>query len=86
MRTPVYWSSALEDIPAPDYADMTIGVLPPGAPHDPRVWAAGLFSLRAMPRWIAAALALRQLLVPLLGIPPAPRDTFRVGRVEGRRR
>ncbi|TYB56997.1 DUF2867 domain-containing protein [Nonomuraea sp. PA05] len=83
MRTPVYWSSALEDIPAPDYADVIIGVLPPGAPDDPRTWADGIFSLAAMPRWIGWAMALRQALVPLLGIPRAPRDTFAVNRVEG---
>ncbi|MEV4176480.1 DUF2867 domain-containing protein [Nonomuraea sp. NPDC049709] len=83
MRTPVYWSSALEDIPAPDYADMTIGVLPAGAPEDPRAWAEGIFSPAVMPRWVIAALAVRQAVVPLLGIRRAPRDTFRVERVEG---
>jgi hypothetical protein len=83
MRTPVYWSSALEDIPAPDYADVIIGVLPPGAPDDPRAWAEGIFSPAAMPRWVIGAMALRQALVPLLGVRRAPRDTFRVDRVEG---
>jgi len=83
MRTPVYWSSALEDIPAPDYADMMVGVLPPGAPEDPRVWAEEIFSLASMPRWIVAAMGVRQALVPLFGIARSPRDTFRVSRVEG---
>ncbi|MEU5863161.1 DUF2867 domain-containing protein [Nonomuraea sp. NPDC047529] len=83
MRTPVYWSSALEDIPAPDYADMIVGVLPPRATDDPRDWAKTIFSIRSMPRWITAAMGLRQAIVPLIGIPRAPRDVFRVGRVEG---
>ncbi|AQZ65510.1 unnamed protein product [[Actinomadura] parvosata subsp. kistnae] len=83
MRTPVYWSSALEDIPVPDYADVMIGVLPPGASEDPRVWAEEIFSLRALPRWVGAAMAVRQALVPLLGVRRAPRDVFRVARVEG---
>jgi hypothetical protein len=75
---PVPWSIALRDIPQPDYADAMIAPLPDGAPDDPAVWARRLFSLAAMPRWVAAALALRQLLVPLLGIPRAAGDTFAV--------
>ncbi len=83
MRQPQYWSLALRDIPAPDYADMSIGVLPAGATHDAAVWAENLFSLRVMPRWIVLAMGLRQLLVPLIGVRPAPRDTFAVRAVEG---
>lgn len=86
MRTPVYWSSALEDIPAPDYADMIFGVLPPGAPEDPIAWVKCVFSPGVVPRWIGVAMAARQALVPLLGIPRAPRGAFRVERTEGRRR
>ncbi|MCF6468173.1 DUF2867 domain-containing protein [Nonomuraea sp. MG754425] len=83
MRTPVYWSSALEDIPAPDYADMIFGVLPPGAPEDPIAWVKCVFSPGVVPRWIGVAMAARQALVPLLGIPRAPRGAFRVERTEG---
>ncbi|MER6579938.1 DUF2867 domain-containing protein [Nonomuraea sp. NPDC001023] len=83
MRTPVYWSSALDDMPAPDYADVVVGVLPPRATADPRAWAKAVFSVASMPRWIAAALWLRQAVVPLAGIPRAPRDVFQVARVEG---
>lgn len=36
-----------------------------------------------MPRWVVAAMAIRQLLVPLMGISRAPRDVFQVVRVEG---
>jgi hypothetical protein len=72
------WSLALRDIPTPDYADAIIVPLPPGAPDDPALWARRLFSLRTMPRWVLAALAARQLLVPLLGIRPAPDDVFAI--------
>ncbi|GEA80008.1 DUF2867 domain-containing protein [Cellulomonas uda] len=75
-----HWSLAMRDFP-PDYADTTIVRLPPGAPTDPRAWATTTFSPRTMPRWVLAALALRQLLVPLLGIPRAPRSTFAVDEV-----
>lgn len=78
-----HWSLALRDVPAPDYADAVIAPLPPGAPTDPAVWARAVFSPAAMPRWVLAALALRQVFVPLLRIPPAPRDTFAVDEVAG---
>ena len=72
------WSLALRDIAAPDFADAAIASLPAGASTDPAEWANRLFSLRAMPRWVAGALAVRQLLVPLLGLPKSPADTFAV--------
>jgi hypothetical protein len=75
-KTP--WSLALRDIPIPDYADAIIVPLPPGTPADPTLWAHRLFSLRAMPRWVVGALAVRQLLVPLLGIPRAADDVFAI--------
>ncbi|MFC8192960.1 DUF2867 domain-containing protein [Cellulomonas sp. NPDC057328] len=77
------WSLALRDVPAPDFADAAIVPLPAGAPTDPAIWADAVFSLAAMPRWVLAALAVRQALVPLLRIPAAPRDTFAVDRVVG---
>ena len=83
MSSPSFWSLALVDIPAPDYADMSIGVPPVGAPTDPAVWARSLFSLRTMPGWIKLALVARQVLVPLIGVPRAPKDVFHVRRVEG---
>ena len=72
------WSLALRDIPEPDFADAAIVPLPAGATTDPRVWAEEMFRLRAMPAWVAAALAVRQAVVPLLGIRRAPSDTFAV--------
>ena len=77
------WSLALRDIPAPDYADAIIAPLPPGTPAEPAVWARRLFSLRTMPRWVVGALAVRQLLVPLLGIPRAADDVFAIRDQEG---
>lgn len=77
------WSLALRDIPHPDFADAAIVTLPEGSPTDPETWAREAFSVAAMPRWVAAALAVRQLLVPLLGIPQAPDDTFAVGERAG---
>jgi hypothetical protein len=68
------WSLALRDIPQPDFADAAIVPLPAGATTDPRVWAEEMFRLRTMPAWVAAALAVRQAVVPLLGIRRAPRD------------
>lgn len=83
MNSPTFWSLALVDIPDPDYADMSIGVLPAHATADPAAWARSLFSLRTMPRWILLALGARQLLSPLIGVPRSPRDIFYVRRVEG---
>ena len=81
-RAPSFWSLALADIPAPDFADVAVGVLPAGATDDPAVWARTMFSVRAMPGWVRAAMGVRQLLAPLIGVPRAPRDVFRV-RYEG---
>jgi len=72
------WSLALRDIPQPDFADAAIAPLPAGAPTDPRIWAEEMFGLRTMPAWVAAALAVRQAVVPLLGIRRAPRDTLAI--------
>ncbi len=78
-----HWSLALRDVPAPDFADAVIAPLPAGAPTDPAVWADAIFSPAAMPRWVLAALAVRQGLVPLLRIPAAPRGAFAVDEVVG---
>jgi hypothetical protein len=72
------WSLALRDIPHPDFADAAIAPLPAGAPADAQIWAQEMFSLRIMPRWVVAALAVRQALVPLLGVRPAAKDTFTI--------
>lgn len=80
---PSFASLAIAQIPDPDYADMSIAVLPAHASADPEAWARSLFSLRTMPKWVLLALGLRQLLAPLIGIPRAPADVFRVREVRG---
>ncbi|MFK0039613.1 DUF2867 domain-containing protein [Paenarthrobacter sp. NPDC090517] len=77
-QPPCFRSLAFREIPTPDYADVCLAPLPDGAGTDPGEWAGQLFSLESMPRWVAAAMGLRQALVPLIGVPKAPRDTFKV--------
>ncbi len=77
-QVPCFRSLAFREIPTPDYADVCLAVLPDGASTEPAEWAERLFPLESMPRWVAAAMGLRQALVPLIGVPKAPRDTFRV--------
>jgi hypothetical protein len=78
LTSPAFASLALAVIPDPDYAGMSFCVLPAHATADPAAWARNLFSRSSMPRWIVVALALRQLLAPLMGIRRAPKDVFRV--------
>ncbi|MFK0002442.1 DUF2867 domain-containing protein [Paenarthrobacter sp. NPDC090520] len=80
---PCFRSLALSKIPAPDYADVCLAALPDGAGTDPTEWAERLFALESMPRWVAGAMRLRQALVPLIGIPKAPKDTFKVSEQSG---
>jgi hypothetical protein len=78
---PVFVSAALRDISEPDFVDMAAVPLPPGAPTDPRVWAREVFSHAPLP--VKALLGLRQLVVPLIGVPRAPRSIFDVDDVVG---
>ncbi|SDW78854.1 Protein of unknown function [Arthrobacter sp. cf158] len=82
-HVPCFHSLAFGEIPKPDYADVCLAILPEGAGTDPTEWAERLFSLESMPRWVAGAMGLRQALVPLIGIPKAPRDTFKVTAQSG---
>jgi len=78
-RTPSFWSLAFVDIPQPDFADVIVAVLPAGATSDAGVWARTFFSVAAMPPWVRASIAIRQLLAPLMGVPRANLDeAFRV--------
>lgn len=83
MAEPGFHSLAFDDVPVPDFADVSVVPLPAGAPTDPEVWAERIFSGRDVPGWVKAAMGVRQLLVPVLGIPRAPRDVFAVRRVVG---
>lgn len=80
---PAFWSLALRDIPQPDYLDMLAVSLPAGAHDDARRWAEELFAVASMPAWVRLAMGVRQALVPLLGLRPAPRDIFLVRDVLG---
>ncbi|QBJ97738.1 DUF2867 domain-containing protein [Rhodococcus sp. ABRD24] len=79
---PAFWSLALEDVPRPDFVDVVAAPIPPGATDDPRVWAETVFATSSGPVWIRFAFAVRQLLVPLIGVPRGGRDTFAVSRVQ----
>lgn len=80
---PAFVSLALRDLPRPDYCDVLVVPLPVGAPTDPATWARAVFDVRRGPRWVAALLAVRQQAVRLLGLAPAPRETFAVREVAG---
>ncbi len=75
------WSLALRDIPCPDYVHTVIVPLDEHGSTDPAAWARRLFSLRDMPRWVVAAMAVRQALVPMIGVRRAPRDVFGIREV-----
>jgi hypothetical protein len=80
---PGFWSLALRDIPRPDFLDVVAVPLPAGTSEDAAVWAEELFAIASMPVWVRLAMGLRQAFVPLLGLRPAPRETFRVREVVG---
>lgn len=83
VTEPHFRSAAFDDVPRPDFADVAVAAFGPTAPTDPAVWAEAIFGLRSMPAPIRALLALRQALVPLLGLKPSPKDTFAVREVRG---
>jgi hypothetical protein len=83
MTPTATWSIALRDIPCPDYADAIIAPLSAHAPLDPEVWARTLFSRGSMPAWVVGAMLLRQVVVRLVGIPPAARNVFDVRERQG---
>jgi hypothetical protein len=80
---PVFKSLALASIPAPDYADVIVLPVPPGCSVDARLWAETIFSSAGTPVWVRALMAVRQSLVGLIGIRPAPAGIFAVAAVHG---
>lgn len=50
----MFSSTALDEIRDPDFADMSIGVLPAHATADPAAWARSLFARHSLPRWFRA--------------------------------
>jgi hypothetical protein len=61
-------------LPRVDWADAHAVTTLPGMPQDPQVWADAVF--RDPPRWVAAALGARDLLVGLVGIDRGGADAF----------
>ncbi|HXV94465.1 MAG TPA: DUF2867 domain-containing protein [Pseudonocardia sp.] len=61
-------------LPRVHHADAFAVARRPGTPADPQVWADALF--RDPPRWVVAALGLRQALVGLAGIPRSRPSSF----------
>ena len=80
---PALRSLVLDEMPSPDWADVVLEPLPDGAPTDPEVWARAIFDIRSAPRVVVALMALRQLLVPLIGVTPGKQSVFDVQRVSG---
>lgn len=80
---PALRSLALRAMPDHDWAEVVVVRLPSAAPGDPRAWAQAVFDIRAMPRWVLALLSLRQVVVKLIGVPPADRHVFDVNEVCG---
>lgn len=80
---PGFRSLALDRIPRPDFADVQVVTLPPGADPDPRVWAERVFDLRNGPAWVAALMVVRQALVGLIGVSPGDLSAFAVQQVVG---
>lgn len=50
---------------------------------EPRLWAETIFSVAGVPLWVKWLLGIRQALVPLIGVKPAPKDIFAVANVVG---
>lgn len=61
-------------LPRVDWTDAHAVAALPGAPLDPQAWADAAF--RDPPRWVLAALGMRELLVGLVGIDRAGRRAF----------
>lgn len=80
---PAFRSLAFDDIPAPDFADVTIIAMPDGATTDPAVWTRAIFSGRSAPPWVVALMGLRQAAVGAIGVGKAPSTVFDVREVAG---
>lgn len=81
---PAFRSLALDEVPRPDHVDVIAVPLPTGASTDPSLWTSTIFSIESTPVWVRLAFGLRQLLVPLIGVPRGDPDTvFAVRRVVG---
>ena len=80
---PSFASLALAGQPPPDWADVVIVPLPQGAHGGPRFWAERVFDGSDLPKPVLTLMGLRQFLVRLVGIGPAPSTVFDVAAVVG---
>lgn len=80
---PSFASLALAGQPPPDWADVVIVPLPQGAHGGPRCWAERVFDGSDLPKPVLTLMGLRQFLVRLVGIGPAPSTVFDVAAVVG---
>jgi hypothetical protein len=83
---PRFTSLAFDDITEPDFADVIVEPIPDSSALEAlgaEAWANRIFSFASAPRWVVTLLALRQLLVGLIGIPRGERAQFQVDRVVG---
>lgn len=74
-------SLVLQHCPRPDHYDRQVVPLPAGSHDDPRRWAEAVFDIRSAPIPVRILVGLRQLLVPLIGIPRTAESPFRVREV-----
>lgn len=86
LTAPSFVSLALRDQPPPDWADVVIVPLPPqmdGDATSAAEWTREVFAVGSAPAPVRALMALRQLLVPLIGVAQGTTDVFAVQEVEG---
>jgi hypothetical protein len=83
MPDPQFHSLALDAIPKPDFADVHVVPLPPGASTDPQFWVEQIFDIASTPAWVIALMGVRQAVVGLIGVRPGTQHAFDIDRVVG---
>lgn len=74
-------SLVLTHCPRPDHYDRQVVPLPAGSDDDPQRWAEAVFDIHSSPAPVKALMGLRQLVVPLIGIPRTTESPFAVREV-----
>lgn len=80
---PSFVSHALDGPRPADWAMVTVVAVPSDPSIGADEWAAAVFSPRSAPLLVKVLFGLRQVLVRLMGIPPATDNVFDVNRVVG---
>ncbi|WP_353649308.1 DUF2867 domain-containing protein [Nakamurella sp. A5-74] len=78
---PAFVSYALDGPRPADWATVTLVAVPTDPSIGAEAWAAAVFSPRSAPLFVKVLFGLRQVLVRLIGIPPATDDVFAVDTV-----